>query len=373
MGKDFCGIKKRVVVVVAVVVVVVLIAIGKVILFSVFHRHAESRIKSKIKVPLFLEYESDYYIYDSEAGHLHKPKAKRDFPWKEHIKGRIIMRTNNLGFREDLDTKAKKTEGIVRILVSGDSHLDGVVYNVESFPNRWEALLNKGQKNPRYECINGGIGCSGPQNYSGFLKRFLYLKPDVFVVVLYTGNDFLDAVSIEEFRERFQTPPRPPGYYDKMEAAVKKLSCASHQILNQVVFFKTFPSLISRAIEITGTHFEIIKSICKDNNIKLLVVLLPTKLDVEAQFDRDRIKAVNEILQLSKKDFGINRRLTKLFIAWLVKNKIDYIDLYPFMKGGNQELFWKKDYHLNDAGHRRIADIVYHTSYKTLFGGHESK
>lgn len=118
----------------------------------------------------FLKVENDYYIYDDVAGHLHRPNARREYKWPEHKSGKIIMNTNNLGFRENADTEIQKVSGVIRILVTGDSHIDSVVYNGEFFPNQLEGLLNKGNTNPSYECINGGVGNYGPHNYSGFLK-----------------------------------------------------------------------------------------------------------------------------------------------------------------------------------------------------------
>jgi lysophospholipase L1-like esterase len=323
--------------------------------------------KKTTKILPFLKIETDYYIYDDTAGHLHKPNAKRVYHWPEHKKGKIIMQTNNMGFREDIDTKIEKPPGITRILVTGDSHIDGVVYNMESFPNQLESLLNNRGKNPRFECINGAVGHYGPQNYSGFLKRFLHLKPDIFILVLYTGNDFINTLFIEEFNGGFQTPQRPPGYYEKMEAANKILNNSFPQSLNQILLFKTFPELVDKAMEITKTHLDIINQLCKENGIQFLVALLPTKVDIEMHMDLDRIKAANEILQFSEKDFGINRQLTESLISWLIKKKINYIDLYSPMKKKLRKLFWQKDHHLNNRGHKVIARIISHYLYRSLF------
>ncbi len=346
---------------------IILIIFVSVVFLILLFRSPKTKPKLSPRIPRFLKIETDYYIYDDLAGHLHKPNANREYTWQEHKKGKVVLQTNNLGFREDVDTKGEKPAGIIRILVTGDSQTDGVVYNAESFCNQLEYLLNRGEKNPRYECINGGIGHFGPQHYSGFLKRFLYLKPDVFVVVVYTGNDFLDTFYIEESSGRLQTPLRPPGYHDKLLEADEMLSGSLAQSLNQIFFFKTFPELMGKAVEITTIHIEIINQICKDNKIKLLVVLLPTKLDIELHMDRDRIMAASKIMQLSEKDFGIIRQLTEALISWLTKRKINYIDLYSPMKKKLRKLYWKKDHHLNGRGHRVIARIIYNSPYRSLF------
>lgn len=340
-----------------IITVALIISVLLIVSIFAFWNSRSSHYNTKFRE--FLRSENDYYIYDSLAGHIHRSNVERMYHWEEHKKGIIYTRTNNLGFREDNATLEEKEAGVTRILVTGDSHIDGVVYNDESFPNQWEYLLNKDSEKRRYECINGGVGHFAPQNYSGFLKRFLYLKPDVYVVVVYTGNDFVDTLVIEEFEGRFKSPPRPEGYYEKMDIVNKKIDGCCAQAINQIYFFKTFPQLMQKAIEISIYHFEIIYQLCKKNNIKLLVLLLPTKLDVEMNTDKERVEAINKVLHLSRLDFGINRFLTEKFTAWLAEKQIDYIDLLEPMKGEDVELFWKKDYHLNDNGHKLIAECLH--------------
>lgn len=307
----------------------------------------------------FLKAENDYYIYDSEAGHLHRDHAKRVFEWPEHPQGTIVMLTNNLGFREDNETLEEKPTGTVRVLVTGDSHTDGVIYNSESFANRLESRLNNGNTGTVYECLSGGVGHYGPQNYPGFLKRFLYLKPDVYVVVFYTGNDFLDAVCIDEFNKGRESPRRPAEYYQKMIEANKLMDGSVAQALNQLYFFKRFPGMEEKALAIAKTSMEETARLCGDNNIKLLVALLPTKLDIEPDTDAERINKANGILRLLEEDFHINRRLTESLAARLSELNIDHFDLYDSMKNNESELYWKADHHLNDKGHDLIAEIVY--------------
>ena len=335
-----------------------LVVSGSIIAFF-FILHGFKGRQNNPKFRPFLKQEYDYYVYDYMAGHLHREHAKRIYYWDEHEKGPIVLQTNNLGFREDSDTSEQKAKGTVRILVTGDSHIDGVVNNNESFANQLEDRLNRGLTTPGYECINGGVGHFGPQNYSGFLKRFLYLKPDVFFVVIYTGNDFMDAICIEEFHRRLKTNKRPDDYVQKLTAANKIIDGNLAQAINQVYFFKTFPHLKDKALEITGKHLEMITKICKDNNIKLMVALLPTKTDIEPNTDAERIKAANEMLHLTDTDLAINRHLAISLATWLEMKEINYIDLYEYMKNRNVTLFWKKDHHLNTNGHALMADIIY--------------
>jgi hypothetical protein len=107
----------------------------------------------------------------------------RNFKWAEHYDGIINMKTNNLGFRRDTDTFPDKVRKI-RILVTGDSHIDGVLNNSESCCATLENLLNQSYNDNIYEVINGGVGYYFPRNYLGIINKYLYLSPDIFIVIL---------------------------------------------------------------------------------------------------------------------------------------------------------------------------------------------
>jgi hypothetical protein len=47
--------------------------------------------------------------------------------WPEHPEGGFRMVVNNKGLRENEDTQIQKADQAFRILVTGDSHIDGVV------------------------------------------------------------------------------------------------------------------------------------------------------------------------------------------------------------------------------------------------------
>ncbi|HSV43971.1 MAG TPA: hypothetical protein VLJ10_05390, partial [Candidatus Bathyarchaeia archaeon] len=126
----------------------------------------------------------DYYQADEIVGFVHRPYAERTFNWPEYHKGKISLKTNNLGFREDADTAVEKKGDVTRVLVIGDSHIDGIIDNSESFPHVLETLFNARAGVPRFEMINGGTGLYGTDEYVLFLKKFLFLKPDIYMVVL---------------------------------------------------------------------------------------------------------------------------------------------------------------------------------------------
>ena len=300
----------------------------------------------------FLVDEANYYMADAIAGHLHRPDAKIESVWNEHHQGKIVFQTNNLGFREDHDTTVDKADNRTRILVTGDSHTDGVVYNAESFPNVLEDKLNSGPSALKFEVINGGVGYYTFQNYTGFLRTHLELKPDYFVVTVYLGNDFMEAIQLATKRGQISAQPRSLWYRLRLwRAAAPMLSQAG----NQIVYFDTFPEMKTKALEIARGEFRDIKEICRQHQIQLMVVLLPTKLDVE---EKARHEA-SVSLRLDEAQLDLDQALKRSLIVDLEREQVTYLDLTDHMKNQNFELFWNQDYHLNDKGHWLVAQALF--------------
>ena len=308
--------------------------------------------------PHFPLSDADYYQADSLTGHFHKPYVIREFEWKEHLTDEIIMKTNNLGLRSDKDTEMKKANNLFRVLITGDSHIDGVVNNNESIAYFLENGLNKLYSIRKHEVLNAGNGYFGPQNYLGVYNKFKIYNPDVFVVIIYTGNDFLDAIRIEAENGRLNVPDRPNGYYDNLWEIDDLYIGFTGQYLNQLKFFETFPKFTDTALHIMQQNLFKIKKLCEKNGSYLLIALLPTKIDTEHQTDETRIDEVFKIMNFNASHLQKNRKMVISLTAWLEKNDITYIDLQETFKKSDKELFWKTDYHINMSGHKAIADEI---------------
>ncbi len=228
-----------------------------------------------------------------------------------------------------------------------------MVNNRESFPNRLEEFFNAPAGSPIFEVINGGVGYYAPQNYTGFLEKYLDLAPDVYVVVVYSGNDYLGALKYEVREERLRIPPRPAGYLERLENV--RAPGPVSQALNQIYFFKAFPELRVQALDVTKRELEKIAVLCEANHIRLVVLLLPTKLDVEYETDGPRLDSAVATLELTPEDLAVNQRLTEKLAEWLAGRGVEHLDLLSRPKESNDLLFWTQDYHLSSAGHEWVA------------------
>ena len=293
----------------------------------------------------------DPFVPDRTAGHVHKPNTVWEYEWSEHPVGSIRRAINNLGFVESSDTKKQKDDETYRILVTGEANIDGWVNNAESFPNRLEMMLNSNSKKPKFEVINGAIGRYGPYNYVGFLRKFLFLKPDMYVVVVYTGNNFSHGLRTAIVRNLVRAPKRPEGFRSTLRKAVSENKMAYYQALQQIHYFKTYPELRAFAVDIAVQQMIEIQRICLTEGIELVVLTLPTKCDLESDLRPSPCENASETLGLSLEDLEINKRMAQEFRAKLNEHGIEVLDLLPAMHGTEEELFWEKDYHLNQRGH----------------------
>jgi len=301
----------------------------------------------------FLVSESDYYVPDPFVGHLHRARARRRLKWEEHPLGEIVIQTNNLGLREDEDTSTDDRDGLVTILVTGDSQTDGVVWNSESFPNRVERELKRRHPSRRFDVLNGGVGHFGPYNYPRFVERYAFLDPAMVIVVFYAGNDFLDCAQILETTGI--TNERGPEYYRRLSALPKPLHRMASQHLNQAYYLSVFPHMQAHVLDFAEAQMARLANWCGDHGVELLVALLPEKIAVER--DDASLQQASEALQLSLDDVAVSRRLTQRLRARLEARGIRVLDLEPAM-AGQQGLYWDRDHHLSSEGHWVVAEIL---------------
>ncbi len=107
--------------------------------------------------------------YDAWSYFRHKPSQRLRLPLAEHDGGSFECSTNSLGLREDAELAAARPD--LRILVTGDSHTDGVCENRESYANRLEASLLVDRPGKCVEVLNAGTGGFSFHNYLGVLEK----------------------------------------------------------------------------------------------------------------------------------------------------------------------------------------------------------
>ncbi|PTX63900.1 GDSL-like lipase/acylhydrolase family protein [Kordia periserrulae] len=302
------------------------------------------------------EKQAEYFIPDATAMFVHKPNIHLYDNWgTPQQKMSTERRTNNVGFREDDDITTKQKNEF-RVLVTGDSHTDGVLrYNTQSFVNIWEEKLNAADSTMFFNCMNGGVGYYTFRNYDGFLKKYTYLQPDVFLINVFAGNDFREAAMFEDNRTGFSNVYKSL----RMRFRRKFQSNAQKQIpytqgLEQLLYFESFPDEKERTMEIAQGYLLQIKEWCKQHHIRLIVTVLPSKLDTNADFRQE----IQHLFKLDEKTMQSTQELTQTFIKFLQTEQIEHYDLQPLLQNATEKVYWDADLHINPKAHEMIAEFL---------------
>ncbi len=301
-----------------------------------------------------------YLTWDPTAGHVHVPNVRLVWPWPEYSRGKVRLRTNNLGLRRDEDTALLPPPGSARVLVVGDSHVDGFVDNDQGFCHLLEQRF--AEDGAPVEVLNAGVITSGPHNYVGHVERFFQHGLDLVVVVFYSGNDFLNAITTAALRGTAEIPPRSPEYMEQIERLLGVQPV--QQGPNQAKLFLEFPQLGQEALAEVTKQMRWLRYLAGKGGFELLVVTLPTKFEIEWPSWSEAELAAAEaeylgVLGLARADLAINRELTEALLAALRADDFAVLDLTDALRAAGGKLYWDGDYHLSEAGHAVVAEALF--------------
>ena len=317
--------------------------------------------------------------YDEILGWEHKPnfdgiRVTKEF--ETHIK------INSKGLR-DKNYDYEKPDGVKRIVVLGDSFAEGA--QVEENERFTEVLENSLLKNS--QIINTGVSGYGNDQELLFLKNEgMKYNPDMVLVAFFAGNDVRD--NMENATTWDPTQGRPVFILNDNELTLTNVPVPRKK--EKVAFFMRFkrymarhfhsyafistkismnPNLLNffkkigiaekgimprgeqalkRRLELDPFGWNLTKAILNEintvaetNNLKTMIVIIPTREQVNKNGDSE--------LNGALVDFG-------------KENNISVLDLLPefreHAKNGEQ-LYFKIDGHWNANGHKLAAELIY--------------
>ncbi|MHA2220308.1 MAG: hypothetical protein ACXACY_30895 [Candidatus Hodarchaeales archaeon] len=293
-----------------------------------------------------------------------------------------VFRLNSYGFKDVEFNKGNK--GLFRILGIGDSFTYGVVPYQFNYLTILEKKLN--QEHRSLEIINMGIPMLDPRKYYAILvNEGLKLNPDMVLLSFFVGNDFKRKkikpyeysyvasffnylISIRhEYKGKIihgraiYQDDKPSLPYEKYLENEKRISGKIFKKENKK-FLKRFNGAIY--------YLKKIQDICDENNIELMILIIPDEVQVNYKLQTDVVKAY----KTTSKDFDFfrpNRMLTNK----LTDLSINYIDLLEyFLKVPEKRPLYKpNDSHLNIAGNKLAADIIEDYLKKNFLGKYKKK
>lgn len=276
--------------------------------------------------------------------------------WPEHPQHKWTLHTNSLGLREDHELASPPAD--LRVLVAGDSHTHGVCSNNESFPNVLEARLRESHPGRTVEVVNAAAGGYTFYNYFGTLLRFRSFKPQVFVVAVYAGNDFSEAV-YPFHRFRGSKPARwDSDSYATRNLALRVAPNAMGQCFNSTYSFAKQPGQYEVALEASLQLCQEMAQVCRERGIEMIVCFIPSPCDLQWRPAHEDIERAQGLLKLSDKELALSRKIGVEFLRGLSSAGIQVIDMTASFEAEPSPPYWREDLHMNVVAHQRIAEAL---------------
>jgi hypothetical protein len=207
------------------------------------------------------------------------------------------------------------------------------------------------------EVLNAGIGGTGPHSALALLNKHADLAPDLFIATLFVGNDFAEALRHSDLVTGRVAKQRDAEYFARAHAAAQEQPVVMAQGFNQAYLFRYREGDADVALDVTLAVYLEIERVCRERGVELLVVVLPTKVDVDAD-DAETIEGLMAALDLSAADWESNADLARRFCDELTAAGIDCLDPSVAMAAEPRPLYWRADHHLNPTGHRLVAEAI---------------
>ncbi|MCA8980765.1 MAG: hypothetical protein H6831_12210 [Planctomycetes bacterium] len=295
-------------------------------------------------------------LYDPHEYTRRAPHFDRWFPFNEHPDGGWRLRTNALGMRSDGEVAEVAPD--LRVLVTGDSHVEGVCANSESCASVLERLLAEDALDQSVEVLNAGAGAHHLFNYVGTFERFAYLEPDVFVVIVYGGNDFSGAMLLDRYFRRRPAYEIRPNMIEQ-QSLPESVSSLLPQELSQDIYFANNPEDVEAAVDLGCSVSVELSELCAERGTRLLFVYLPPPTRAQPEVFREDLERLMKFARMESSALGVSDRIADEWLQFLADRGLDHLDLRPAFRAAEEPLFWRTDHHLNVAGHRLVGERIH--------------
>ncbi len=300
---------------------------------------------------------SDLVQYSDSYGWELKPNVTKTFIIPERT---FLVEQSSQGFR-DYEHNLRKSAGKYRIVVVGDSMTHGWgVDNNQTYSKVLESY------NKKIETINMGVGAYGTdQEYLTVINKGLSMKPDMIILMYTVTNDVGDV------NTNFRPWPKPQYKIINYSLTLTNVPVPEFNVGNKEEykkpnFFKslrTYEFLRDNLISIPiirdfliekfhiGRHYDF-----KENYDVVFKILLKLKEDLDSKEVPLLIIVMTDRDQL----IGLtSNRSISYMTDFFDENNFTYLDMYDYFKESPQEFYFKIDGHINEEGHKKVAEAIY--------------
>lgn len=340
----------------------------------------------------------------------------------------IDWRFNQQGLRRDheVDLEAR----LPRILVLGDSQTVGHgVAGDATFAALLEAALQEQSPSARPEVLNAAVdGYSTTQQYLALQRDAASYAPELVVVGVYPGNDLyenqesrgprvftrplLDATLQprgEATAAALCIPPRAllwdrikltlarhsalyvfigcrvresrlhdwlarrgimsPPLPEAIRTAVQACSGCYEQALAGLRVFSESPDRLAVAVNHSAHLLEAMERWCTARGIRFLALLLPTRLEIDADPAPESLAAAQQALGIDAAPRAALQLQREMLRTELERRQVACLDATADLQEavlashGTSAMYYRKDWHLTPAGHRVVARLLERSLY----------
>jgi lysophospholipase L1-like esterase len=294
---------------------------------------------------------------DPHAYLVREPNLRIDQPFSEHPRGAFLMATDSLGLRRSSELAAERPA--LRILVTGDSHTDGVVFNRESLAGVLERRLSLELGEGQVEVLNAGVGGYTFINYLGALERLAHLEPHLVIVVVYGGNDFMDQARLERYLRGLDFPNEDRRSLRILMESGRRHAALVSQDFQQVIYFREQPQDQVLAANAAVEYLWRMKLRSAELGAEFLVAYLPPLSSGQPAPYRDVLLTAIERTGFEWTDVQVSDRIADRMLAGLERVGVRAVDLRDLIRYHPSPLYWFDDHHISVEGHRVIARRLY--------------
>jgi hypothetical protein len=214
------------------------------------------------------------------------------------------------------------------------------------------------------EALNAGKGSFTFYNYLGQLEKFLWLRPDVFIVTIYGPNDFAEVLAPYHY---FEGTPRKPGaakYWPLVERAIAVDRAWLAQDGLSLKFFAVHPDEVSVALRAAKEAAMDIQDLCEANAIQPIFVYVPGMLDVYRRSGSEDPQLeglaarLYEAIGITPADASVHDRMGDELLAFLAERGIPALDVRQLFAGKAQRFYWLEDHHIDVAAQQEIGKAL---------------
>lgn len=299
-------------------------------------------------------------IYDPQTYFRNRPGFVAPRKFKGHPAGEWTIRFNAAGFKSDRELL--ETPPDLRVLVAGDSHSEGVVPTEENYCSQLEVLALADDPQRSIEVLNASRGGYMLYNYLGVLEKYAELEPQLFVMAVFGGNDFVETVPLYGYFEGESLEDDREGWGMKV-ALSRRAGPGSGQALaqgmHQEVLFHHSPRWRELALKASLAVTREVARQCAERGIQFVLLYIPSAPEVQLQYCKEGAEQVLEQFELTFDDQGLTELMANEYLDTMRAEGVHVVDLRPAFREADERLYWKADLHINTAGHRVTARELY--------------